>query len=1113
MRHPGQVLRAQKGPPAPKRLRARRGPRTKAFLPWAGLAAALALSSAPAAAAPVAPRWTERSAGLVVHGISTLRIPAKGPEVWYARAYGSRSIRMGLVRSLDKGKTWEPLRQGLDDMVSERDGFEITLDPKDDRVFYVVTRGKIYRTSNAGQSFENIGSGTQTFSMDRSQSKPWVAGVAVDPSNSKRLLAGTLTVGYHGGVFESKDGGKSWTQIAGTGDAKNLQESGLGHDAWPITLDRSSDKYLIVGGLSGSSWVSEDRGAHFTLTQPGGAGIHRAYQMSPMVNREVFLAESRGLWKSRDAGASWGKTPLLPGTCISVDLDQGNRKQVYAILRGEGLWRTSNLTKWEGPKHGELDPHEVYVHPSAKNTVFLASLTTGLWMSTDKGETFKPVAGNLPDAVPSITHAAVHAADPTHMMAVSDTGCVFVSQDRGATWSRPGLVGGPVNRLVGASSSPRTWLAAGAGVRRTEDLGKTWDAVHFSQDPEDRVVDLEQLPDGRWLAVWERAACVWVGKDAGEAWADAACGRPNKEPGTWASDVAVDPKDPDHWLLATRTTAEAWSRDDKDGGPYETKDGGKTWTLLDAGLKNEKGVHREGWNRGAVAAIDASGAMLYGVDGVGLFRWQPAPADGGAPAWTQVALSAAPGQPMFNAFAVGTPEGTSPAEMVMQVEGLTTRATLHSMDGGATWTPLPDPAVRLHSLSADPTAPGRYLAGDVQTDRGVLVLERPGATPPPAPPPVAPRVPPPVPSVAKEQPPTGLLAFSAGADGNVNVWSLREGKALPAAVKHGKAALALALSKDETRLYTGGADKIVGIWNGATAEGVGRFEGHANAVGAVAVSPDGARLYTGDEDYFVYAWDVAAGKAVAKWEGHTGGVTALVVSPDGRRVYSAGRDRTVRVWDAEKGKELFVIPGHPGEVLCLALSADGSRLYTGARDASVRAFEAEAGKPAGTWTTACSAVTGLALSPNGALLYVAGDAKEVAALSTADGKKAASYAGGERAQVCVAVSADGHWLVAGGEDGLVRLWRTGTPAVSWTSPKQHEGWIHGVVLTPDVDGAAPPAPAAGNGGMAEPTPPAMDGGAMSEPEPPAMDGAGMAEPGPSGMDGAGMAEPPAMAAP
>ena len=70
----------------------------------------------------------------------------------------------------------------------------------------------------------------------------------------------------------------------------------------------------------------------------------------------------------------------------------------------------------------ELDPHEVYVHPSAKNTVFLASLTTGLWVSTDKGETFAPVAGNLPDAVPAITHAAVHPADPTHMMAVTDTG-------------------------------------------------------------------------------------------------------------------------------------------------------------------------------------------------------------------------------------------------------------------------------------------------------------------------------------------------------------------------------------------------------------------------------------------------------------------------------------------------------------------------------------------------------------------------------------------------------------------------------------------------------------------------------------------------------------------
>ena len=162
---------------------------------------------APARAAD-APRWESRTSGLSVRGVTGMRIAPK-TDVWYASVFGNKSSRMGLVEVRDKGKTWKPLRQGLDELAGDRDTFEITLDPKDEKTLYVCSRGKLFRSTNAGASFENVGAGTITFSLDRSQSRSWLAGVAVDPSNSKRLLAGTITRGYYGGLFESKDGAKS----------------------------------------------------------------------------------------------------------------------------------------------------------------------------------------------------------------------------------------------------------------------------------------------------------------------------------------------------------------------------------------------------------------------------------------------------------------------------------------------------------------------------------------------------------------------------------------------------------------------------------------------------------------------------------------------------------------------------------------------------------------------------------------------------------------------------------------------------------------------------------------------------------------------------------------
>ena len=72
------------------------------------------------------------------------------PEVWYASIFGPKKTR-GLCESTSKGtKPWVARMNGLEEVTSERDAWRITIDPKDDKTLYAVSRGKIFKSTNAG---------------------------------------------------------------------------------------------------------------------------------------------------------------------------------------------------------------------------------------------------------------------------------------------------------------------------------------------------------------------------------------------------------------------------------------------------------------------------------------------------------------------------------------------------------------------------------------------------------------------------------------------------------------------------------------------------------------------------------------------------------------------------------------------------------------------------------------------------------------------------------------------------------------------------------------------------------------------------------------------------
>ncbi|XP_054820218.1 protein JINGUBANG-like [Prosopis cineraria] len=162
-------------------------------------------------------------------------------------------------------------------------------------------------------------------------------------------------------------------------------------------------------------------------------------------------------------------------------------------------------------------------------------------------------------------------------------------------------------------------------------------------------------------------------------------------------------------------------------------------------------------------------------------------------------------------------------------------------------------------------------------------------------------------------------------------------------VHHVDTVSALALSKDETLLYSVSWDRTVKIWRTkdfTCLESVSNA--HDDAINAVAVSRDGY-LYTGSADKRIKVWKKGEGEKkhslVDTLEKHNSGVNALALSSDEGVLYSGASDRSILVWEKdeeEDGKMALVgaLRGHTMSILCLAVVRD--LVCSGSADRTIR---------------------------------------------------------------------------------------------------------------------------------------------------------------------------------
>ena len=400
------------------------------------IATSLALATAPSGVAAQRPRTAQPA--------STPARPAYDPALYSDPAATNaafKALRWRLVG---------PFRGGRVDAV--------TGDPTKPLVHYFgAVNGGVWKTTNAGMSWENITDGKTDISS--------VGAITVAPSDANVIYVGTgesqlredLTYGT--GVYRSTDGGESWQHL-GLVETQQVTAirvhpsnpdvayvAAIGHAFGP---NPERGVFRTVDG--GRSWkkilfIDDSTGANDISIDPTNPRIIFAsmwkFQRTPW-GMDAGGGKS-GLWKSTDGGDTWTDIsnnrgmPKGPLGKIGVAVSPANPRRIFASIEAVdtsgGIFRSDDGgTTWSrtnGEQKFQVRPwyySAVTADPSNENVLYVMNLQ--VWKSIDGGRTFTRLRVPHGD-----THIMwVDPKDPNHLMNGNDGGGT-ISLDGGQSWS------------------------------------------------------------------------------------------------------------------------------------------------------------------------------------------------------------------------------------------------------------------------------------------------------------------------------------------------------------------------------------------------------------------------------------------------------------------------------------------------------------------------------------------------------------------------------------------------------------------------------------------------------------------------------------------------------
>ena len=536
------------------------------------------------------------------HGASDLEIDPTNPNILYAGMWSferkpwthrSGSERGGVFKSIDGGRTWNKLTNGLPKLLG-RIGVRVA--PSNPNVVYAIVESKdgtLYRSDDRGETFKQVSKQTNIVSRGFYYTR-----VRVDPNNENHVYA------VASGLFESIDGGKSFRSITGRThidyhafwlDAKNPKRMWVGEDGgiavsydggeswepvyniplgqfYQIHADNRLPFYYVMGGLQDNgTWTGPSR-----TREP--AGIMNDdwrmvsfgdgfYILNNADDPELYISESQG------------------GNILRTDFRTREQQEVNPWGRGSG----------DGPALGEKFRFNwnapVLLSPHDKNTLYFGGNV--VFKSTDFGKTWEQISPDLTTNDPekqkdaggpvafenstaeyhtTIISLAESPVQKGQIWAGTDDGNLQVTTDGGKNWTNivrniSGLAANsPVSHVEPSRTSAQiTYVAFDRHmlddfrpyIFKTGDGGRSWQNVAGNLPPKAYVQVVREDPKNSNLLYAGTELGLFASYSGGREWI--ALNLKNL-PNVSVHDILVHPREND-LILATHGRS-VWILDD-----------------------------------------------------------------------------------------------------------------------------------------------------------------------------------------------------------------------------------------------------------------------------------------------------------------------------------------------------------------------------------------------------------------------------------------------------------------------------------------------------------------------------------------------------------------------
>ncbi|WP_263416687.1 WD40/YVTN/BNR-like repeat-containing protein [Terriglobus albidus] len=395
---------------------------------------------------------------------------------------------------------------------------------------------------------------------------------------------------------------------------------------------------------------------------PGG-GDARSFAQDPSDHNHVYLGTAVGtVYESRDGGMKWARLAQIENRDdlaldnIAVDRSDPKHLVVGAWVLGQtdgGVYISHDGGR-AFTTNAAMKGHSVRaltVAPSDPK-ILVAGALDGIYRSEDGGETWNRISPVENKEIHEVESIAIDPTDPKTIYA-GTWHLPWKTVDGGANWTpmTKGIIDDSdvFSIIVDPTNAQNVYLSACSGIYRSTDKGANFTKVKGIPSTARRTRVLMEDPKQPNVVFAGTTEGIWRTVDSGQTFAR------NGDPAWIVNDIAVDPSDSNHVLLATDRHGILLSNDggksftqsndgfsarqvtamltdethpqrlyvgvlnDKTaGGVFVSDDGGQHWKQKSEGLKGADVLSLSQTSNGTVLAGTAHG--LYRMEGE---VWKP----------------------------------------------------------------------------------------------------------------------------------------------------------------------------------------------------------------------------------------------------------------------------------------------------------------------------------------------------------------------------------------------------------------------------------------------------------------------------------------------------------